>query len=119
MNVSTVTRLTQLPRASVLRRGIKVASGELSPIITAVLLLAPVVAAALFYVWTQVAAVRLGYELSAAASAHKSLGEENRGLRIEVASLKSTDRLRALAASKYNLHPPAAGQVIVLKGSAK
>ena len=77
------------------------------------------VAAALFYVWTQVAAVRLGYELSAAATVHKSLGEENRGLRIEVASLKSTDRLRALATDKYKLHPPTPGQVIVVKKGAK
>ena len=72
----------------------------------------PIVMAALFYVWTNVTMVRLGYELSEAAKAHKQLLEQNRGLRVEVAALKAPDRLQRLAKLDYELAPPRPEQVI-------
>jgi cell division protein FtsL len=84
-------------------------------VLTAALLIAPVVAAGLFYVWTRVATLRLGYELSKAGEAHQALIEQNRGLRIEAASLKAPDRLARLAHDKYRLEPPRASQVIKLE----
>ena len=43
-----------------------------SPLLTSVLFAGPLVAAGLFYVWTHVVAVRLGYELSEAAEENES-----------------------------------------------
>lgn len=87
---------------------------ELGPLGTSVAVAIPVVLAALFYVWTQVTTVRLGYELSKAAKAHKNLLEENRGLRIEVAALKAPERLERLAKIHHGLAPPRSEQVIEL-----
>ena len=87
-------------------------TGDSTPIVLALLLVAPVVAAAVFYVWTHVATVRLGYELANAARVHAALVEENRGLRIEVAALKRPDRLKRLAARNYQLRAPSPGQII-------
>lgn len=86
----------------------------LSPVGTAVLLIAPVVFASLFYVWTQVTTVRLGYAISKAGEIHQSLLEENRGLRIQIASLRAPDRLKGLAEKQYRLEPPRPEQVVHL-----
>ena len=88
------------------------AASDLSVLTLAVLLAAPVVAAAVFYVWTHVATVHRGYELSAADDVHQALLEENRGLRIEVAALKRPDRLERLARERYRLRRPTKSQVI-------
>jgi cell division protein FtsL len=87
---------------------------ELAPPTLAALLIAPVVASALFYVWTHVAAIRLGYQMSAAGEEHRLLLEENRALRVEVSSLKAPERLKQLAI-KHRLAPPRSQQVIRLE----
>jgi cell division protein FtsL len=88
---------------------------ELGPIGFSVGIAVPVVMAALFYVWTNVTMVRLGYELSEAAKIHQELLEQNRGLRVEVAALKAPDRLARLAKLHHGLAPPATEQVIELE----
>lgn len=88
---------------------------ELGPIGLSVGIAVPVVMAALFYVWTNVTTVRLGYELSEAAKVHRELLEENRGLRVEVAALKAPDRLARLARLHHGLAPPETEQVIELE----
>ena len=90
-------------------------SFELGPIGISVGIAAPIVLAALFYVWTNVTMVRLGYELSEAAKVHRELLEENRGLRVEVAALKAPDRLARLAKLHHGLAPPETAQVIELE----
>ncbi len=90
----------------------KVRRFELGPIGTSVAVALPVVMAALFYVWTNVTTVRLGYQLSEAAKTQRELSEENRGLRVEVAALKAPDRLQRLAKLQLGLAPPKTEQVI-------
>ena len=84
---------------------------RLGPVGTALLFAAPVVAAALFYVWTHVHAVRLGYALSDAGERHQTLVEEQRALELDVAALKAPERLESVA-KKYGLAPPKPEQVI-------
>lgn len=84
---------------------------RLGPVGTAVLVAAPVVAAALFYVWTHVHTVRLGYALSKAGDQHQKLVEEKRTLELDVAALKAPERLETMA-KKYELAPPKPEQVI-------
>jgi hypothetical protein len=107
---------TQYQRA---KSAVSQAAGDLGPVLVAALLVAPVVAAGLFYVWTRVATLRLGYELSRAGAVHRTLIEQNRGLRIEAASLKAPDRLARLGREKYHLEPPRPSQVVRLEASAK
>jgi hypothetical protein len=54
-----------------------------------------------------------GYRLSTLRDDNLKLEEENRGLRLGVAEIASRERLRALA-PKFNLGPPAPGQVVTL-----
>jgi cell division protein FtsL len=111
MNASSTlaASATRIERAG--RLAIKL-GGSFTPLMTAIVLATPVVAAAVFHVWTKVATVRLGYELSEAAQMHRNLLEQNRGLRVEVASLKSPERLETLGKKKYGLHPPLPGQIV-------
>jgi cell division protein FtsL len=91
----------------------------LGPLGTALVLVLPVAAAALFYVWTHITTVQLGYELSEAAEAHQQMLEENRGLRIEVAALKAPERLKELGRTQYRLEPPKTEQVVELRGGKR
>lgn len=84
----------------------------LGPIGNAIVIAAPMVGAALFYVWAEITTVRLGYALSQAGEAHRVLLEENRGLRIEAAALRAPERLKRLAEERYRLEPPRSEQVV-------
>jgi len=54
-----------------------------------------------------------GYRLSALRADNLKLEEDNRNLRLGVAEIASRERLRALA-PRFNLGPPAPGQVMTL-----
>ena len=54
-----------------------------------------------------------GYRLSTLRSDNLKLEEDNRNLRLAVAEVASHERLCALA-PKFNLGPPAPGQVVTL-----
>src|SRR5215470_14711197 len=54
-----------------------------------------------------------GYRLSALRADNLKLEEDNRNLRLGVAEIASRERLRALA-PRFNLGPPAPGQVVTL-----
>ena len=54
-----------------------------------------------------------GYRLSTLRSGNLKLEEDNRNLRLGVAEVASRERLRTLA-PKFNLGPPAPGQVVTL-----
>ena len=95
------------------------AGENLSPLTLCILFILPVVAAALFNVWIHVATVRLGYELSAEARLHERLVEENRGIRVEIATLKSPERLKKLANETYRMTAPKPGQVIRVSKAVK
>jgi cell division protein FtsL len=58
-------------------------------------------------------ATREGYRISALRTENSKLEDENRYLWLTEAQLSSHERLRALA-SKYNLAPPAAGQIVMV-----
>lgn len=102
------------PSAERAKRVVTDAASDLAPVLTALMLALPVVFAGLFFVWSRVVTVRLGYEISRASDAHHRLLEENRGLRIESAALKAPDRLEKLARETYGLAPPRPEQIIRL-----
>lgn len=91
------------------------AATDLAPVLTALMLAVPVVLAGLFFVWTRVVTLRLGYQISQASEVHHRLLEENRGLRIESAALRAPARLEKLAAERFGLAPPRPEQIIRLE----
>ena len=72
------------------------------------------IAAVLVHVWLRLQVVRMGYVLSTTSKLHNRLEQENRELKLELATLMSPDRLEALARQRLGLGAPEKGQVIVL-----
>jgi cell division protein FtsL len=73
------------------------------------------IALALLHVWLRLQVVQVGYVLAAQAKLQNQLEQENRALRVEVASLTSPERLEAAARRRLGLTRPQKGQVIVLR----
>ena len=68
----------------------------------------------LVHVWLRLQVVHLGYVLSTSSKLQSRLEQENRELKIELATMTSPDRLESLARRRLGLRPPEKGQVIVL-----
>ncbi len=69
----------------------------------------------LFYVWSRIQVIRLGYEISNALKVERALGEENRKLRLEIATLKSCARIEKLAVEELKMTKPKPEQIIVIR----
>jgi cell division protein FtsL len=72
------------------------------------------IAAVLVHVWLRLQVVRMGYVLSTTSKLQTRLEQENRELKVELATLTSPDRLEALARQRLGLAAPEKGQIIVL-----
>lgn len=73
------------------------------------------IAGSLFYVWSRVLVINLGYDLSEAMEVHWKLVQENKKLHIEVALLKSLARIERIAQEELNMEKPLPGQIILMK----
>lgn len=69
----------------------------------------------LMYVWLHIHMTRLEYGVATAMHAKEQLLEEQRRLRLEVATLKSPQRIEAIARDRLQMNHPEPGQVIVVK----
>lgn len=72
------------------------------------------IAAVLAHVWLRLQVVRMGYVLSTTSKLQARLEQENRELKVELATLTSPDRLEALARQRLGLTAPEKDQVIIL-----
>ena len=72
------------------------------------------IAAILVHVWLRLQVVRMGYVLSTTSRLQTRLEQENRELKVELATLMSPDRLEVLARQRLGLIAPEKGQIIVL-----
>jgi cell division protein FtsL len=66
------------------------------------------------YVWSNFERTQIGYDLSQLKKEEMRQREINRKLRLELATLKSTQNLLALASQKLDLRQPGPKQIIVL-----
>jgi cell division protein FtsL len=66
------------------------------------------------HVWLRLQVVRMGYVLSTTSKLQSRLEQENRELKIELATMTSPDRLESLARRRLGLKQPEKGQVIIL-----
>ena len=71
------------------------------------------IAELLFYTWCRVQCVGVGYEISEATHHHQKLMTSQNSLKVELASLKSPERIEKIA-SKLGLIIPASGRIIVI-----
>ena len=68
----------------------------------------------LLHVWLRLQVVHMGYLLSTTSKLQNQLEQENRELKVELATLTSPDRLEAMARKRLGLAPPEKGQVVIL-----
>lgn len=69
----------------------------------------------LFYVWSRIRVVQLGYEISCAMREGIKLAEENKKLRVEIATLKSYARIEKIAMEELGMTKPKPEEVIVIR----
>jgi len=79
------------------------------------LLLLFLIGGSLFYVWSRIQVIQLGYEISNALKAERTLTEENKKLRVEIATLKSYARIEKVAVEELRMAKPKPEQVIVIR----
>lgn len=94
----------------------KVSESKNDGLVTAVLFsLVIVIAALIFYTWSRLEVVRLGYEIFNANSEMRRLDQENKEMILEIATLKSPKRIERIAREELNLLPPRDEQIIILR----
>ena len=69
----------------------------------------------LFYVWSRIQVIQLGYAISNALKAERALAEESKKLRLEIATLKSYARIEKVAVEELGMAKPKPEQVIVIR----
>jgi cell division protein FtsL len=90
------------------------ARGKRRRFVFAALLVLGLIGAVLVHVWLRLQVVRMGYVLSTTSKLQTRLEQENRELKVELATMTSPDRLEALARQRLGLVQPENGQVVVL-----
>lgn len=68
----------------------------------------------LFYTWCRVQCVRIGYEIAGQTAEHQEMMALQNSLRIELARLKSPERIAKIAGRELGLKTPDPEQMIVI-----
>lgn len=68
----------------------------------------------LFYTWCRVQCTRLGYEMTKNVDANRKQMVLQNSLVLEIARLKSPERISAIARQQLKLEPPSHEQMVVL-----
>ena len=88
---------------------------KLNILIPFTLLMLFLIGSSLFYVWSRIQVIQLGYEISNALKKERALAEANKKLRLEIATLKSYARIERLAEGELRMAKPKPEQVIVIR----
>ncbi|MDO9515320.1 MAG: cell division protein FtsL [Syntrophales bacterium] len=72
-------------------------------------------ATALIYVWFRVSITNIDYRIAGEMHSRDTLLEENRKLKVEIATLKSPRRIESIARAKLGMSYPERDQVIFLR----
>jgi cell division protein FtsL len=89
-------------------------SGRRQSILLTAVLAVALIGLVWLHVWLRLQVVHVGYVLSTTSKLQSRLEQENRELKIELATMTSPDRLESLARRRLGLRQPEKGQVIVL-----
>jgi len=86
--------------------------GGPTAVLMALALAAPLAGIGVFHVWSRTRVQAAGYELGRLESEHRQLLAERDRLNLEVATLRSPDRLERFAPERVGMAPPAPGAVM-------
>ena len=94
----------------------RASSGRYSLLVAAVVIIIALLFI-LFYLWSRLIVVSLGYEIAKANKERVELMADNKRLKLENLSLKSPQRIEAIALDRLGLIYPKREQVIIVKSS--
>jgi cell division protein FtsL len=94
---------------------VKAKEKKLNLFILFTLLMVFFIGGSLFYVWSRIQVIQLGYEISNALKEERALIEANKKLRLEIATLKSYARIEKFAVEELRMAKPKPEQVIVIR----
>jgi cell division protein FtsL len=80
-----------------------------------ILLMFFLIGGSLFYVWSRIQVIQIGYEISNALKEERAFNEESKKLRLEIATLKSYARIEKMAVEELRMAKPKPDQVIVIR----
>ena len=86
-----------------------------SRVVFLVLFLLFLIGGSLFYVWSRIQVIQVGYKISNALKEERALAEANKRLRLEIAMLKSYARIEKIAVEELRMVKPKPDQVIVIR----
>lgn len=69
----------------------------------------------LFFLWSRLETVKLGYEISRESKKTIELLSENNNLRLQVVDLKSPERIERIASERIGLVYPRGRQIVVIR----
>lgn len=69
----------------------------------------------LFYVWSRIQVIQIGYAISEALKEERDLALVNKKLRLEIATLKSYGRIEKIASEELGMVKPKPDQVIIIR----
>ena len=70
----------------------------------------------LFYIWPYINILNINYKFEKLLKERAKLVQSNKLLKIEMASLKSLDRVENIATTQLGLSFPQDGQIVIIKG---
>jgi cell division protein FtsL len=73
------------------------------------------VGSSLFYVWSRIQVIQFGYEISSALKVGREFAENNKRLRLEIATLKAYARIERIAVEELGMAKPKPDEVIVIR----
>lgn len=68
----------------------------------------------LLYTWSRVQCLRQGYGMSVAIEKQRELQQQQNNLKIELAHLKSPERITKIARERLGLRPPKPEQTVII-----
>lgn len=86
-----------------------------SNIILFTLILLIIIVDCLFYVWSRIQVIDIGYKISNELTRGKRLAEDNKKLKLEIAMLKSYNRIEKIATQELKMIKLNPNQVIVIR----
>ena len=73
------------------------------------------ISCSLFYVWSHIQVVNIGYEISQANKERRKLLQLNKNLKLEIATLKSLHYVESIAKRDFRLMSPKPDQLVIIK----
>jgi len=88
---------------------------KLSPVVTIIIFFVVGVTCLLFYSWSRMVVIEQGYALTTLTNEQKKLLDDNAKLKLQIAALRSPERIENLAITKFHLQQPESWQVVELR----